>query len=234
MPIVLPIANSQETYAINPGKIIAVGLNYVDHVKESNIYDTRELDIPKEPVIFAKTPNVLIGPGEEIVIPAFLKEYNFPELRVDYEAELAIIIGKGGKNIPEDSALDHVFGFTCFNDVSARNIQKTDTSGWFRGKSLDTFGPIGPVVVPREKIADIQNLTVQCRLNGKVMQKASTSQMIFPVARLISYISRNMSLQEGDIIATGTPSGVGPIKQGDIVEIDIEGIGILKNPVVEE
>lgn len=234
MSIKLPIAGGGEEYTVAPSKIVAVGLNYLDHVKESRAFDKRDLNIPAEPVIFAKTPNVLIGPGESIVIPALLKEYKFENLRVDYEAELALIIGTPGKNIPEDQALEHIYGFTCFNDISARNIQKTDDSGWFRGKSLDTFGPIGPVVVPREKIADPQKLKICCRLNGKTVQEATTAQMIFPLAKIISFISRHMRLETGDIIATGTPSGVGPIKQGDIVEVEVEGIGVLKNPVIEE
>lgn len=234
MPIVLPVSGSAETWTVAPSKIIAVGLNYFDHVKESRAFDKRDLDVPREPVIFAKTPNVLIPPGDEIVIPAFLKEYGFSPLRVDYEAELAMIIGRGGKNIGEEEALDHVFGFTCFNDVSARNIQKSDDSGWFRGKSLDTFGPIGPVVVPLAAIGDPQNLAIECRLNGRTVQRASTSQMIFSLPTIISFISRNMRLEPGDIIATGTPSGVGPIQEGDAVEVEIEGIGILRNPVREE
>lgn len=234
MSIQLPIAGSDKRYTIAPSKIIAVGLNYLDHVKESRAFDKRDLDIPKEPVIFAKTPNVLIGPGEEIVIPRILKEYKFEKLRVDYEAELAMIIGTPGKDITEERAMEHVFGFTCFNDVSARNIQKTDDSGWFRGKSLDTFGPIGPVVVPRMGIADPQQLMVRARLNGTLVQEASTAQMIFSLPRIISFISRNMRLEAGDIIATGTPSGVGPIKQGDVVEIEVEGIGVLRNKVTEE
>jgi 2-keto-4-pentenoate hydratase/2-oxohepta-3-ene-1,7-dioic acid hydratase in catechol pathway len=234
MPVQLPIKGSDKQYVVAPSKIIAVGLNYLDHVKESRTFDKKDLDIPKEPVIFAKTPNVLIGPGENIVLPAFLKEYNFETLRIDHEAELAMIIGKSGKNIPEDRAMQHVFGFTCFNDVSARNIQKSDDSGWFRGKSLDTFGPIGPVVVPREQIGDPQKLRIRCRLNGETVQESSTDKMIFSLSKIISFISRNMRLEEGDIIATGTPSGVSPLKHGDVVEIDIEGIGVLKNPVIEE
>ncbi len=242
MAVILPVSGTNETYTINPSKIVAVGLNYLEHVKESHVFEKefgsqpkdQNPDLPEEPVLFAKTPNVLIGPGDEIVIPRFLKEYNFANLRIDHEAELAVIIGTGGKNIPEDKALNHVFGYTCFNDVSARNIQKSDKSGWFRGKSLDTFGPIGPVIIPASAMEDPQTMKIQARVNGKTAQESNTRLMIFPVARIISYISKNMSLEPGDIIATGTPSGVSPLKDGDVVEIEIEGIGILKNPVREE
>ncbi|MFA6508534.1 MAG: fumarylacetoacetate hydrolase family protein, partial [Treponemataceae bacterium] len=179
-------------------------------------------------------PNVLVGPGEPVVIPAFLTLYRFAEPRVDHEAELAVIIGRGCKNVPESSALDYVLGYTCFNDVSQRNIQKSDTSGWFRGKSLDTFGPVGPVVVPAASIPDPQTLTVVCRVNGAVKQRGSTADMLFSVATLIEFISKNMTLEAGDLIATGTPSGVSPIVHGDIVEVEISSIGVLRNPVVEE
>ena len=234
MAIILPVAGTGETYTINPSKIVAVGLNYLEHVKESRVFGEKDLKLPKEPVLFAKTPNVLIGPGEEIVIPRFLKEYKFENLRIDHESELAVIIGTGGKNIPKENALEHVYGYTCFNDVSARNIQKGDESGWFRGKSLDTFGPIGPVIVLSSQLKDPQKLNIRCRLNGEVKQESNTSLMIFPIAEIISFISKNMRLEPGDIIATGTPSGVSPIKQGDVVEVEIEGIGTLKNPVREE
>ncbi len=242
MAVILPVSGTNETYTINPTKIVAVGLNYLEHVKESHVFEKEfgnkqgnaDLDLPKEPVLFAKTPNVLIGPGDEIVIPRFLKSYNFDNLRIDHEAELAVIIGTGGKNIPEEEALNHVYGYTCFNDVSARNIQKSDKSGWFRGKSFDTFGPIGPVIVPAEQMKDPQTMKITARVNGKTAQDSDTSLMIFSVAKIISYISKNVSLEPGDIIATGTPSGVSPLKDGDTVEIEIEGIGILKNPVREE
>jgi 2-keto-4-pentenoate hydratase/2-oxohepta-3-ene-1,7-dioic acid hydratase in catechol pathway len=130
--------------------------------------------------------------------------------------------------------MDHIFGFTCMNDVSQRNIQHSDKSGWFRGKSLDTFGPIGPEVVLTEDIGDPQALDIQCRLNGKVVQDSNTRNMIFPVAELLAFISKNFTLEPGDIVVTGTPSGVSPIKGGDTVEVEIEKIGILSNPVVQE
>jgi 2-keto-4-pentenoate hydratase/2-oxohepta-3-ene-1,7-dioic acid hydratase in catechol pathway len=234
--ISLPVKGSEKTYELKPGKIIALGLNYHEHVKESVFLTTKNLpmDIPSEPVLFPKTPNVLIASGEPIVIPAYLRDYGFDELRVDYEAELAFIISEGGKNIPEEAAHGHIFGYTCFNDVSQRNFQTGDKSGWFRGKSLDTFGPIGPVVVPAEQIGDPQNLEITCRLNGKVVQQGNTNQMIFPIPTIVAFISRHFTLEEGDLIVTGTPKGVGRLHHGDTVEVEIQGIGVLSNPVVEE
>ena len=232
--IILPIAGTKREYRIAPSKIIAVGLNYREHVAESNAFDHKTLQIPTEPVLFAKTPNCLIGPGEPILIPSWAKSYGFKDFRVDHEAELAILIGRRGKHIAEADALDYVFGYTCFNDVSQRNIQKTDVSGWFRGKSFDTFGPVGPVVVPRDALPGVGDAAISCRVNGKPTQSSRTSEMIFSIAQLIAYISDNMTLEEGDLIATGTPSGVSPIRAGDLVEVEIEGIGILRNPVVDE
>jgi 2-keto-4-pentenoate hydratase/2-oxohepta-3-ene-1,7-dioic acid hydratase in catechol pathway len=130
--------------------------------------------------------------------------------------------------------MDYILGYTCFNDVSQRNIQKGDASGWFRGKSLDSFGPIGPRIVPAEEIPDPQNLDISCRVNGELRQSSNTSHMIFPVATIISYISRHIRLEAGDIIATGTPEGIAPIHGGDLVEVEISGIGVLKNPVLLE
>jgi len=230
----LPLAGTDGFIEIAPSKIVAVGLNYRAHVTESKVFDLKQLEVPSEPVLFAKTPNVLVGPGEPIVIPAFLEEYRFPEPRTDHEAELAIIISKRCKNVTEAEALDFVLGYTCFNDVSQRNVQKLDASGWFRGKSFDTFGPIGPVVVPASAIRDPQKLAISARVNGVVKQSSSTGEMIFTVASLIAFISKNLTLEAGDLIATGTPSGVSPIEAGDTVEIEIEGIGILSNPVVAE
>ncbi len=191
-------------------------------------------EIPTEPVLFTKTPNVLIGPGEPVILPSFLDDYGFEDCRTDYEAELAIIIKDQIKNVAENEALTHVMGFTCFNDISQRNLQRTDKSGWFRGKSLDTFGPIGPVIVSPEEIGDPQCLDICCRLNGKVVQQSNTKHMIFKIPQIIAFISRNFTMDPGDIIITGTPSGVGPIKHGDQVEVEIEGIGTLVNPVQKE
>jgi 2-keto-4-pentenoate hydratase/2-oxohepta-3-ene-1,7-dioic acid hydratase in catechol pathway len=225
--IKLPVAGSSKMIPIAPSKIVAVGLNYREHVKES------AANLPAEPVLFSKTPNSLVGPGEKIVLPGFIKDYHFPNPRVDLEAELAVIIGKRGRHVPPEKALDHVLGYTCFNDVSQRNLQSGDISGWFRGKSLDTFGPIGPVIVPQGAL-NHQELNILSRINGETKQSGNTRDMIFSVAALIAFITKCFTLEEGDIIATGTPSGVSPIKHGDTVEIEIEGIGILQNPVVDE
>jgi len=231
--IELPMAGSGKKIALNPSKIIAVGLNYRDHVKESTT-GLAPMEIPTEPVLFAKTLNTLVGPGQPIVIPAHIKDYNFPDARVDHECELAIIIGKRGRHISKADAFDYVLGYTCFNDVSQRNIQKSDPSGWFRGKSFDTFGPIGPVIVSHNDIGNPQALNITCKVNGEIKQSANTSDMIFTIPVLIAYISKQFTLEEGDIIATGTPAGVSPIVPGDTVEVEIERIGVLKNPVAAE
>lgn len=232
--IVLPVFGSNRDYSLSPSKIVAVGLNYREHVKESQAFDIKQVEEPTEPVLFAKTPNVLVGPGVPIVIPAHARKVYGEDARTDYEAELAVIVGKRCRDVGEAEALSYVYGYTCFNDVSQRNIQKSDVSGWFRGKSFDTFGPVGPVVVPAAALPDPQRLVVRSRVNGKIRQEASTADMIFPVATLIAYISSMMTLEEGDLIATGTPSGVGALKDGDTVEIEVEGIGVLSNPVIEE
>jgi len=232
--IQLPLTGTDKKITINPTKIIAVGLNYRDHVKESLTFANKPQDVPAEPVLFAKTPNVLVGPGQPIVIPAHIKDYNFPEERIDHECELAIIIGKKGRHIRGENAFEHILGYTCFNDVSQRNIQRSDPSGWFRGKSFDTFGPIGPVVVLHNDIGNPQALNISCKVNGAVKQSANTADMIFTIPVLIAYISRQFTLEEGDIIATGTPAGVSPIVPGDTVEVEIERVGVLRNPVAAE
>ena len=234
--ITLPIKGTNERYAVNPSKIIALGLNYKSHIAESLSVDVQGFteEIPEEPILFAKTPNVLIAENESIVIPRFLKDYRFDNCRIDYEAELAFIIKERCKDVPADEAMRYVYGFTCMNDVSQRNIQKSDKSGWFRGKSLDTFGPVGPQIVLSEDIGNSQNLRIQCRLNGAVVQDSNTKHMIFPVTEIVSFISKNFTLLPGDIVSTGTPAGVGPMKHGDVVEVEIETIGVLRNPVVEE
>lgn len=234
--VTLPIFGKRDVYTVNPSKIIALGLNYRDHIAESHSVKVRGFtdEIPSEPILFPKTPNVLIGHEEPIVIPKFLKEYRFEELRNDYEAELAFVIKEKCKNVSEEQSMRHVLGYTCMNDVSQRNLQTGDRSGWFRGKSLDTFGPVGPQLVLAEDLADPQNLKIQCRLNGKTVQESNTRHMIFSIPQIIAFVSKNFTLMPGDIIATGTPSGVGRIKHGDVVEVEIEGIGILRNPVIEE
>jgi len=232
----LPVANSDAIYTVNPTKIVALGLNYREHIAESHSVKVQGFtdEIPAEPILFPKTPNVLIGPEEPIVLPRFLHEYHFETLRTDYEAELAIVIKDRCKNVPPGEAMAHILGFTCMNDVSQRNLQTGDRSGWFRGKSLDSFGPIGPRIVRPEDLGDPQNLRIQCRLNGNTVQDSNTRHMIFPVPEIIAFISKNFTLMPGDVIATGTPAGVGPIQPGDVVEIEIEKIGILRNPVIAE
>lgn len=234
--VTLPVRNQTQAYPVNPSKILALGLNYRDHIAESLSVKVQGFtqEVPEEPVVFPKTPNVLIGPDQPIVIPRFLKDYRFEDLRTDYEAELAIIIKDTCKQVRPEDAMSHILGFTCMNDVSQRNLQNGDRSGWFRGKSLDTFGPVGPRLVLLEDIGDPQNLDIRCRLNGKVVQESNTRHMIFKIPEIISFLSRNFTLQGGDIIATGTPSGVGRLQHGDVVEVEVETIGVLRNPVEEE
>lgn len=210
-----------------PSKIVAIGLNYVDHASES------KMELPKSPLVFTKFPNSIIGPGEKIKIPLEITQ------RVDYEVELGVIIGKRAKNVKKEDALKHVFGYTVLNDVSARDLQFNDGQ-WVRGKSLDTFCPLGPVIVTADEIIDVQNLKLSCEVNGQVLQNDSTANMIFGIAELISVLSHSFTFEPGDIIATGTPSGVGfsrkpPIylKNGDVVKTSVEGIGELINYVVE-
>lgn len=234
--VTLPIANTDRLYPVNPTKIIALGLNYRDHVAESLSVNVRGFtdEIPPEPILFPKTPNVLIGPEEPIVIPAFLEGYGFEKIRTDYEAELAIVIGRRCKDILPRDAWEVILGYTCMNDVSQRNLQTGDRSGWFRGKSLDTFGPIGPRVVLPEDIGNPQDLRIRCRVNGRTVQDSNTRYMIFSIPEVVAFVSRNFTLMPGDIIATGTPRGVGPIEHGDVVEVEIQNIGTLRNPVTAE
>lgn len=236
MPIDLPILNRTGTYSLSPSKILGIGLNYLDHVQEDSMKEVRgfQAEVPAEPVVFAMTPNVLIASGEPILLPAFVEAYGFQQPRVDYEAELAFVVKDRCRNVPESGALEHILGYTCMNDVTQRNLQKGDASGWFRGKSLDSFGPVGPALVLAEDVPDPQNLGIRCRLNGKTVQQSNTRNMIFSVAHLLSFLSRNFTLEPGDLITTGTPSGVGPLTHGDIVEVEVDGIGILRNPVRKE
>lgn len=235
MSLLLPVVGGGE-YSVEPQKIICLGLNYAEHIKESAQADSERFkdEKPSEPILFPKTRNTLVGPDQAIIIPKFLDEYGFKTCRTDYEGELAIVIGSGGKNISEEKAYEHIFGFTCFNDVSQRNFQKHDKSGWYRGKSLDTFGPIGPVIVLMKDIGNPQELNITTRLNGKVVQDSNTRHMLFSIRQIIAFISKQFTLEAGDIIVTGTPSGVGPIAAGDVVEVEIENIGVLKNPVLAE
>ncbi|HNR14767.1 MAG TPA: fumarylacetoacetate hydrolase family protein [Thermodesulfobacteriota bacterium] len=234
--VTLSIFKRSETCPLNPTKIIALGLNYRDHIAESSSVNVKGFteEIPDEPILFPKTPNCLIGHEEPIMLPAFLTDYGFDQIRTDYEAELAFIVKNRCKNVAARDAMSHIFGFTCFNDVSQRNLQRRDKSGWFRAKSLDTYGPIGPQIVLPEDIGDPQNLNLECRLNGQVVQSSNTRYMIFSVPEILAFITRNMTLMPGDIVVTGTPSGVGPLHHGDVVEVEIEKIGVLRNSVIEE
>jgi 2-keto-4-pentenoate hydratase/2-oxohepta-3-ene-1,7-dioic acid hydratase in catechol pathway len=236
MHVNLPIYGSDQIYRLQPQKIIALGMNYRAHVAEAASLKVKSIntDVPDEPILFAKTPNVLIANGDPIIIPAALHKYEFDLIRADYEAELAFIINRKAKHIKQSEALDYILGFTCMNDVSERNLQSQDKSGWFRGKSLDTFGPIGPQLVYTEDIGDAQNLNIECRLNGKIVQQSNTGNMIFSIPEMIEFITRWITLEEGDVVSTGTPAGVGPLQDGDVVEVEIEKIGILSNPVQNE
>lgn len=220
----LPLAQIKLAAPVNrPGKIIAIGLNYAEHAAEG------KRDNPEQPLIFAKFPNSIIGCNENITWSSKITK------KVDFEAELAVVIGERTSSCTTDEALSKVLGYTCGNDVSARDLQFGDKQ-WVRGKSLDSFCPLGPWLVTADEIKDPQTLAIRSRLNGKIMQESNTANMIFPVAKLVSYLSHHFTLEPGDLIMTGTPSGVGVFREpqvfmqdGDIIEIEIEGIGILKN-----
>lgn len=233
LPLTLPIVGGG-TYELFPSKIVAVGLNYHDHVQESPSYNAKSLGLPERPVLFCKTPNVLTSTGKPIILPAQPYAEGFENPRTDFEAELAVVIGKPAKNLDPSQAAQVIAYYTCFNDVSQRDIQKSDPSGWFRGKSFDTFGPIGPILVPFEALGPEPDLQIESYVNGEVRQRARTSQMIFTIPKLVAYISQNFSLWPGDVVITGTPGGIGQLRAGDEVEIRIEGIGSLVNPVTEE
>jgi 2-keto-4-pentenoate hydratase/2-oxohepta-3-ene-1,7-dioic acid hydratase in catechol pathway len=199
-----------------PTKIVALGLNYRDHAAEFG------RPIPEEPLLFMKPSTAVIGPDEDIVYPAMSR-------RVDYEAELAVVIGRPCRHVKAEDFRDYVLGYTCINDVTARDLQKKD--GQFtRSKSFDTFAPLGPWI--ETDIPDPDNLTVEAFLNSEPRQHSSTRNLVFPVGALVAFISRIMTLLPGDVIATGTPAGVGPMQPGDVVEIRVEGIGALRNRVV--
>ncbi len=200
-----------------PSKIIAVGRNYVEHAREHGA------EVPSEPLIFLKPPSAVIGPGSPIRLP--------PQSRqVEHEAELAVVIGRRGKDIPEREAWAYVLGVTCGNDVTARDLQRRDGQ-WTRSKGFDTFCPLGPWIVTHLSPEEISNAEILCRVNGEIRQRGNTREMVFPIPALIAYISSVMTLEPGDVILTGTPAGVGPLRPGDWVEVEIQGIGVLRNPV---
>jgi len=207
-----------------PRNVLCIGLNYKDHAAEGGV------PLPEKPVVFAKLTGCITGPGAPIVLPPDTKE-------VDYEAELAVVIGRKCRSVSASDALKYVAGYTCLNDVSARDFQRGDGQ-WVRAKSQDTFGPMGPYLVTGDDIPDPQTLPIRCIVNGQVLQDSNTDKMIFGVRELIAFISRGVTLEPGDVITTGTPHGVGfarkpPIflKAGDEVVVEIEGIGKLVNPV---
>jgi 2-keto-4-pentenoate hydratase/2-oxohepta-3-ene-1,7-dioic acid hydratase in catechol pathway len=209
---------------LRPQKLIGIGLNYRDHAEESRV------PLPKTPLLFGMYSNAIIGPGASIVLSPATSQ-------VDYEAELAIVIGSRTRNVSPEDAVAQVAGYTIVHDVSARDLQFGEKQ-WLRGKSIDTFAPMGPYLVTRRELRDADGLAIQLRLNGTVMQQSNTSNLIFKVPALVSHISQTMTLEPGDVIATGTPAGVGYVrkppvflKAGDVVEITIEGIGVLRNPV---
>jgi 2-keto-4-pentenoate hydratase/2-oxohepta-3-ene-1,7-dioic acid hydratase in catechol pathway len=211
----------------DPPKVICVGLNYRDHAKESGS------EVPDEPVFFNKFPTAVIGPDEPIELPPVSSQ-------VDYEAELVVVIGRGGKRIDRSTAYEHVAGYTCGHDVSARDWQlHKPGKQWLCGKSFDTFAPIGPAIVTADELADPHSLDIRFRLNGQVLQESNTRELIFPVDELVAYISQVATLEPGDLLFTGTPPGVGYarkpqvfLKPGDLCEVEIESIGVLRNPVV--
>ena len=207
-----------------PGKIVCVGLNYRDHAEEQGV------ELPSEPLLFAKWPTSLIGPGEAIVIPPIVT-------KADYEAELGVVIGTRAKRVSKENAFEAVLGYLCANDVSARDLQFSDGQ-WTRGKSPDTFCPVGPMV-PRDDISDPHDLRIRAIVSGEVLQDSTTANLIFGIDDVISYASQTTTLEPGDLILTGTPAGVGVfrdpqrlLRPGDEVTIEIEGIGSLTNPVV--
>lgn len=207
-----------------PSKIICLGLNYLDHKEESGF------ERPQRPLLFSKTPNALTGPFDPIVLPQSCDQ-------IDWEVELAVVIGRAGKRIAAEDALDYVAGFSVLNDVSGRQAQFSD-SQWFRGKSFDTFAPMGPALVTIDEIGNFQNLKLTARVNGEIMQDGNSADMIFDIPAIIAFISQDITLWPGDIISTGTPSGVGifrdpPVllKAGDVVECRVENVGMIRNAV---
>ncbi|MFQ5887972.1 MAG: fumarylacetoacetate hydrolase family protein [Candidatus Hydrothermarchaeales archaeon] len=202
----------------NPSKVVCIGLNYIDHAREL------KMAIPEEPIIFLKPPTSVIGQEGKIIYPKMSSH-------VDYEAELAVVISKRCRGVKAEDVDDFIAGYTAFNDVTARDLQRKDGQ-WTRAKSFDTFAPLGPWIVTKDEIKDPHNLDIELRLNGKVKQESNTKNLIFKIPKLVEFISEIMTLDEGDVIATGTPPGVGQVKPGDSIEVKIEKIGTLKNHVI--
>ncbi len=210
----IPLAEARLLAPSVPGKILCVGRNYVEHAKEHGA------EVPKWPLIFMKPPSAVIAPGEAIILPPQSDQ-------VEHEAELVVVIGKRGRNIPAEETRSHVLGYTIGNDVTARDLQKTDGQ-WTRAKGFDTFCPFGPWI---DTDFDPSDALITCRVNGQMRQLASTRDMVFNIGVLVAYISSFLTLEPGDLIFTGTPAGVSPLKDGDVVEVEIDGLGKLSNPV---
>jgi 2-keto-4-pentenoate hydratase/2-oxohepta-3-ene-1,7-dioic acid hydratase in catechol pathway len=213
--------------------VFCLGLNYVAHAKESAQARGREMKIPTAPVLFTKAPTSVTGPFADVAVDRQLTQ------QVDWEVELGVVIGKNGRNIAKADALDYVFGYTVINDLSARDLQQQHMQ-WFKGKSLDGFCPMGPVLVTADEFGDPQTKRLQLRVNGVTKQDGSTANMIFPVDVIIEWLSKGLTLEAGDVIATGTPEGVGIgrtpqefLQKGDVVETEVEGIGVLRNRIVD-
>jgi 2-keto-4-pentenoate hydratase/2-oxohepta-3-ene-1,7-dioic acid hydratase in catechol pathway len=216
-----------------PSDVIALGLNYVEHVTETS-KGTQQVELPSRPVLFSKAAGCVTGPYDDIRIDRAVTQ------QVDWEVELALIVGRGGRDISPERAYEHLFGYTVGNDVSARDLQFLDARQWYRGKSLDTFCPLGPWIVTRDELGDARDLRLELRVNGVVKQSATTAAMLFDIPTTIASISAGRTLYPGDVILTGTPSGVGfgrdPkefLRHGDVVEAEIQGIGLIRNRVVE-
>lgn len=215
---------------INPTKIICLGTNYMDHIDETG------MEVPKEPLLFPKTLNCLITNNQPIIYPKYLfnnRKYN----RVDFEVELAFIVKDRCKDVSAEEVYDHILGYCVFNDVTARKMQTKDIISqkpWFRSKSFDTFGPIGPIIKRVEEIEDPHNLDINLKVNGEVKQSSNTKNLLFKIPETFEYISQLFTMEPGDIIATGTPGGIGPVKPGDLIEATIQDIGTLSNKVILE
>lgn len=220
-----PVDGSELHAPVRPGKIVAIGLNYLDHCREANV------DPPEQPLVFAKWTSSITGPAGDIIVDRTLTN------AVDFEVELGVVVGSEMRDVPVANALEHVFGYTVANDVSARDVQVAEGQ-WVRAKSMATFCPVGPVVVTADEIGDPQTLRLWTRVNGETMQDASTALMVFGVAELLSFCSKSFVLEPGDLVLTGTPWGVGFVRDppvgledNDVVESGIDGIGVLRNRV---
>lgn len=214
------VSSAKPAPPVTPSKIVCVGRNYVAHAAEHGA------DVPNEPLLFLKPPSAVIGEGSVIVLPKLSRQ-------VEHEAELAVIIGRRCRGVDPASAWQHVLGVTCANDVTARDLQRSDAQ-WTRGKGFDTFCPLGPWIVTDLSEDEVEDLGVSCTVNGDVRQRARTSQMVFSPTFLIAFISQVMTLEPGDVILTGTPGGVSPLEPGDEVTVAVEGVGALTNPVAAE